>query len=73
MGSLITPQNSNKTYVYVRVDLLDGEYREQIEYVKFWSELKNFTITDKGIRVELKGVTVQKTFLRLFTRMDDML
>jgi hypothetical protein len=66
------PQNNNKTSISVEVELFDGIYREQTEYVKFGSELKNFTITDKGIRVELKGVSVQKQFLRLFTRMDDM-
>jgi hypothetical protein len=65
-------KNNNKTYISVAAELFDGIYREQTEYVKFSSELKNFTITDKGIRVELKGVSVQKQFLRLFTRMDDM-
>jgi hypothetical protein len=66
------PQNNNETYISVAAELFDGTYREQIEYVNFWAELKNFTITDKGIRVELKGFTVHKQFLRLFTRMDDM-
>jgi transmembrane E3 ubiquitin-protein ligase len=35
------------------------------------TELKNFTITESGIRIEFKDVIVQKHFLRLFTRLGD--
>lgn len=65
--------NNNKTYVYFASELFDGIYKEQTEYLIFITELRNFTITDSGIRIQFEDVTVQKHFLRLFTRLGDSL
>lgn len=70
-GGLRTPVNSNKTYVFIANELFDGIYKEQTEYLILITELKNFTITESGIRIEFKDVIVQKHFLRLFTRLGD--
>lgn len=53
------------------IQFYDGQYKEQIEYIKMYIELKNYTKTDKSIKLEGADISVRKQYLRLFTRMED--